>query len=144
MKKTGLILNKSYDDFKLGKNIIEYISIPHQIDIHDEPYPWDCYTFIQNGYEIELWCENNIITSICCNQSCIYNGQELINMNYNKFLQIIDEVPIAHDVVYVLVKKEYGQNQHVYEFDKSGLQVWVWRNKIRTVIISNSVDDEDE
>ena len=65
-------------------------------------------------------------------------------MNYNKFLQIINEVPIAHDVVYVLVKKEYGQNQHVYEFDKSGLQVWVWRNKIRTVIISNSVDDEDE
>ena len=43
-----------------------------------------------------------------------------------------------------LVKKEYGQNQHVYEFDKSGLQVWVWRNKIRTVIISNSVDDENE
>ena len=138
MERKGLILNKSYDDFKLGNSIMDYKMRPHQIDKHDDaPYPWDCYSFTHYGYEIELWCENNVIKSICCNQSCIYNGHELIGMNYNEFLQIIGEAPIAHDVIYVLVNKERGQHQHVYDFDNSGLQVWVWRNKIRTVIISH-------
>lgn len=143
MKREGLIINKSYDDFELGSNIVKYKDKPHYINKYDDdPFPWDCYNFIHNGYEIEVWCENDIITSICCNYSCIYKGQELINMNYKDFLQLIDEVPIAHDIIYVLVSKNHGQNQHVYVFDKSGLQIWVWRNKIRTVIIYNSNDTE--
>ncbi len=28
--------------------------------------------------------------------------------------------------------------QHVYDFEKDGLQVWVWRNRIRTVLIYNA------
>ncbi len=144
MRGIGLVLNKSYDDFILGNNIIEYDSKPHQIHMHDAQCPWDCYSFIQNGIVIEVWCENNLIKNICCNQSCIYNGQELINMNYLEFLQIINEVPVSHEVIYVLVNTNHGQNQHVYDFEKSGLQIWVWRNKIRTVIISKSNDDERE
>lgn len=140
MNKKGLILNKSYDDFMLGTSVTNYINRPHQIDKHDDPFTWECYIFFQNGFDIELWCENKIIKSICCNQSCIYKGKELINMNYTEFLCLIDETPLAHDIIYVLVNKNHGQNQHVYDFDKSGLQVWVWRNKIRTVIISNSID----
>jgi len=141
--KKGLILNKSYDDFKLGENILKYKNRPHQLYKHEVPYIWECYSFVQNGFEVELWCENNIIKSICCNQSCIYKGQELINMNYKNFLHIIDEVPISHDVIYVCVSDSHGQNQHVYDFEKSGLQIWVWRNRIRTVIISNSNDNSE-
>ena len=143
MKKTGLILNKSYDDFILGDNIIRYKNMPHQIHKHNDPDVWECYIFDLNGSEIELWCENAVIKSICCNHSCIYKGQELINMNYQEFLHIIDEVPVTHDVIYVLTNKNCGQNQHVYDFDKSGLQIWVWRNKIRTVVISNSKDNDE-
>lgn len=143
MKEKGLILNKSYDDFELGSNVIRYCNIPHQIDKHEEPYIWECYTFIQHDIKYELWCDNSIIKNICCNQSCIFKGQELINMEYKKFLCIINEVPISHDVTYVLVSKDRGQNQHVYDFDKSGLQVWVWRGKIRTIVIYDSNADEN-
>ena len=143
MKRKGLIINESYDDFELGNNIVKYKDKPHHIDKHNDPFPWDCYNFIHDGHEIELWCENDIIISICCNYSCIYQGQELINMNYKDFLQLIDEIPIKHELIYVLVSKNHGQNQHVYDFEKSGLQIWVWRNKRRTVIISNSNENEE-
>jgi len=134
--RNGLILNTSYDDFKLGNSIEEYKNNAYQIDKHDIPSPWECYNFIQNDSEIEVWCENNVIISICCNQSCIYKGHELIHMAYEDFLSLINETPSDHDICYVPINKDRGQNQHVYDFDKSGLQIWVWRNKIRTVIIS--------
>ena len=140
--KKGLILNTSYDDFELGHKISKYVRRPHYIHKWNDPFQWDCYTFIQEKNEIELFCEDKIIKSICCNESCIYKGKELIKMDFQEFIEIIEEEPASHDIEYVVVTKDRGQNQHVYEFDKSGLQIWVWRNKIRTVIISNSEDEE--
>lgn len=135
MNKKGLILNKSYDDFILGTSVINYINRPHQIDRLDDPFACECYTFFQNGFDIELWCEDGHIDSICCRESCMYKGKELINMKYDEFMNIIQEEPLKHEVLYVPVKENWGQNQHVYDYDKSGLQVWVWRGKIRTIII---------
>ncbi len=59
-------------------------------------------------------------------------------MNFNRFLSLINESPNNHETIYVPINKNRGQNQHVYEFDKKGLQIWVWRDKIRTVIIDDS------
>ena len=140
--KKGLILNTSYDDFELGRKISKYIRRPHYIHKWEDPFLWDCYTFIQDKIEIELFCEDKIVKSICCNESCIFKGKELINMDFQEFLELIGEKPSSHEIEYVVVTKDRGQNQHVYDFDKSGLQIWVWRNKIRTIIISNSEDDE--
>ena len=141
--KMGLILNTSYDDFELGCKISKYIRRPHYVHKWKDPFQWECYTFIQDKIEIELFCEDKIIKSICCNESCIFKGKELINMDFQEFLGLIEEYPSSHDIEYVVVNKDRGQNQHVYDFDNSGLQIWTWRNKIRTVIISNSEDDEE-
>ena len=141
MKRTGLILNKSYNDFILGTSITNYMNMPHRIAcLNDPQLSMDLYAFFQDGIEYGIWCEDNLIESIRCDESCIYNGQELINMKYEDFLCLIDDVPDDTDVVYVPVTADRGQNQHVYTFDKSGLQVWVWRNRIRTVIIKNFED----
>lgn len=144
MKKKGLQLNRSYDDFLLGSPITMWENLPHSVEKYTEPEEWYCYYFNAiNKKEIEVWCENGIIDAICCRISCIFKGNELIKMNFQVFLDLIEEKPSSHDIVYVVVTKDRGQNQHVYEFDKSGLQIWVWRNKICTVIIRNSKDDEE-
>ena len=143
-EENGLFLNKSYGIFLLGANVSLYENKIHYVEKYEgPPCEWYCYYSDVNGKEIELWCEeDNIITDICCRISCIYKGHELIHMAYEDFLNLINETPHRHEICYVPINKDRGQNQHVYDFDKSGLQIWVWRNKIRTVIISTYEDDE--
>ena len=57
-------------------------------------------------------------------------------MNFNDFLLRFKWEPSDKDMIY-LSNNGKGQNQQVYEFEKEGLQIWVWRNKIRTVLIYN-------
>ena len=128
----GLILNKSYDIFCLGENISKYAKMAHRKKHFDDPNGFDSYEIEIHGYNITLQSEEGHVDNISCSESCIYNGQELSNMNFGDFLKIIKEEPAAHDICYLASSH---QNQHVYDFDKAGLQVWVWRGKIKTVII---------
>lgn len=134
----GLVLNTSYDIFYLGKSISKYEKLVYNKNSYDDPNRFDDYKIEIHGYNIELWCEDAHIVNICCRESCIYNGNELIKMKYEDFLNIIKEEPLNHEICYVPYKENWGQNQHVYVFDKSGLQVWVWRGRIRTIIIYDS------
>ena len=134
----GLVLNTSYDIFYLGKSISKYEKLVCNKNSYDDPNRFDDYEIKIHGYNIELWCEDAHIVNICCRESCIFNGNELIKMKYEDFLNIIKEEPLNHEICYVPYKENWGQNQHVYVFDKSGLQVWVWRGKIRTIIIYDS------
>ena len=131
----GLVLNKSYDIFNLNEDVSKYERLAHTKNHFEDPYGFDSYEIEIHGYIIELWCEDGHIDSICCSESCMFEGKELINMKYDEFMNIIQEEPLKHEILYIPVKKNWGQNQHVYDFDKSGLQVWVWRGKIRTIII---------
>lgn len=133
----GLILKKSYNDFVLGEHISKYLDIPHRLFHYESPIVRDNYLFYINKVEIELCCDNGIIESICCSQSCIYEAKELIMMNFDDFLKIIKEIPGSHEILYIPSDMHRGRNEHVYDFDNSGLQVWVWRGRIRTVYISN-------
>lgn len=130
-----LVLNTSYDIFCIGEDISKYKQFIHCTNHYIDPNLYDIYEIEIHGYIIELWCENGHIDSICCRESCMFEGKELINMKYDEFMNIIQEEPLKHEILYMPVKKNRGQNQHVYDFDKSGLQVWVWRGKIRTIII---------
>ena len=134
----GLVLNTSYDIFYLGKSISKYEKLVCNKNSYDDSNRFDDYEIKIHGYYIELWCEDAHIVNICCRESCIYNGNELIKMKYEDFLNIIKEEPLNHEICYVPYKENWGQNQHVYVFDKSGLQVWVWRGRIRTIIIYDS------
>jgi len=139
-----LVLNTSYDIFFLGKDISKYEQLIHCINHYVDPNLYDIYEIEIHGYIIELWCEDNHIDSICCRESCIYKGMELVNMKYEDFVNIIQEEPLKHEILYVPIKENWGQNQHVYEFDKSGLQVWVWRGKVRTIIIYDTNAYEEQ
>ncbi len=134
----GLQLNRSYDIFNIGSKVSLYKNFPHTVERHTEPEEWFCYNFRIQNYEIELWCIKGIVDSICCRNTCLYLGKDLIRMNFDDFLCLINELPNSHETIYVPVNKNRDQNQQVYDFDKLGLQIWAWRNKIRSVIIDNS------
>lgn len=135
----GLVLNTSYDDYVLGANINQYLNREHwkeRYTISDDDN--DLFYFNEG---IRVWCDiDGTINTIDCYTSCVYKGFELIGLNFTVFLEIIQEKPYNEDIIY-LKGNIRGQNQHVYDFDKSGLQVWTWRNKIRQILISKSVED---
>lgn len=137
MNNKGLVPNTSYDDYVLGANINQYLNREHwkeRFTISDEEVN-DLFSFNEG---IRVWCDiDGTIITIDCYTSCVYNGIELIGMRYSVFLEMIQEKPYKEDIIYLMDHKNY----HVYDFDKSGLQVWTWRNKIRQILISQSVED---
>ncbi len=138
----GLVLNTSYNEFVLNSDVTLYEKVPHTVDSYTEPFKWECLCFSHHGYDIELWCEDKKVRSICCRQSCLYKGKELIMMRFLDFLSIIQEQPKTEDTLYVSVNNSRGQNHNVYDFELSGLQVWVWRGKIRTIVIYDTYANE--
>ncbi len=138
----GLVLNTSYDDYVLGANINQYLNREHWKEHHalSDIGPDNDLFYFKEG--IGVWCDpDGTINTIDCDTSCVYKGIELIGLNFSVFLEIIQEEPCDEDIIYLEGKGKRGQNQHVYDFDKSGLQVWTWRNMIRTVQIYNSKND---
>ena len=97
--KKGLVLNKSYDIFYLGEDISKYEKLAHDKNHYDDPDRYDDYEIEIHGYNIELWCADGHIDNICCRESCIYNGIELIKMNFDLFLKIIKELIITLKVM---------------------------------------------
>lgn len=142
-----IVLKQGCGEFVLGKDIRTLLHLPHTREsLRDggsgEKYE---YTF-DNG--IEVWCEKKIITALYFNPyfnpktQCWYKGYNLIGMSYKDFLSIIGSQADAEDVIYIKkANKKNGENQRVYDFDKEGLQVWVWRGKIVSIILGD--DDKD-
>lgn len=140
----GLILNTSYNDFVIGTHVSDYFYKRHEGGVANDSPLSDTvfFDFYEDG--VDVWCKNNIIESICCKKNCIYEGVNLIDMKFDDFLNRFHFFPIDEDVIWLEGRDgKNGQNQHVYDFDKEGLQIWVWRNKIRTVIISNYTNISD-
>lgn len=140
----GLILNTSYNDFILGTHVSDYFDKRHEDGVaSDSPYD-DIVAFDFYDDGVEIWCKNNIIDSIFCETTCIYEGINLIGMKFDEFLNRFHFSPNNEDVFWLEGDDgKNGQNQHVYDFNKEGLQIWVWRNRIRTVIISNYTNIPD-
>lgn len=142
-KKNYLYINHSYGSFLLGDNIEKYIRIKHRtVKTDKNDYYKHCYYFYD--YSIEAWCISSFIDVICCDKECWYKGMNLIGMTFDAFLQLLNSEPSQSQVIYVHKGyKKNGENQIVYDFDKEGLQVWVWLGKIVTILITK-YDPEDE
>lgn len=128
-----LSLNKAYGKFVLDASVAVYLHKRHtKLKYEEKTYTNECYVFEDDG--IEVWCNDGIINTIRCTADCFYRGLNLIGMKYDDFLSYFKWHPSDEDVIYLLNNGK-GQNQHVYEFEEEGLQVWVWRKRIRTVLI---------
>lgn len=133
----GLIPNVSYNAFILGSNINMYLNQEHTKKMYDEA-TFSNISYFFKKEEINVWCDTDgSINTIICSSSCLFHNKNLIGMKYTGFLTEFSKEPDSEDVIYVLVSGK-GQRQHVYDFEKDGLQIWVWRNRIRTVLIYNA------
>ena len=135
-QKYELTPNSSLGVFELGKDIGTYLHLPHFFEHNDfETFSNDCYEFYDGI--VEVWViKDNKIDTIRCNSECYWKEKNLIGMLFDDFSKLSENKPDKESVVYVPINRDRGQNQTVYEFDKLGLQVWVWRNRIKTVLIS--------
>lgn len=136
MEKLELIPKVSFGMFVLGDNIDKYINLPHIVEhIECELYSYDDYDFPEQN--VSIMVIKHKIATIRCDTSCFWQNENLIGMTYSRFLLLACQQPKCEDVCYVPISQDRGQNQKVYDFDDLGLLIWVWRNKIKTVQISN-------
>ncbi len=132
----GLKPNVSYDIFILGDLIENYFYLNFQLNsFNDSHDPYDSYFFIDK--EVTVWVKDGVIETIRCVEHCYWLGKNLIGMKYDSFLKEYKVAPASSEKLYVYDGSiNRGQNQVVYDFDKEGLLIWVWKNKIKTVLIS--------
>ena len=140
MENTGLIVNKSYENFILGDDITNYLHLPYHMESSDDPLDYDAYYF--DNLNFDIWVKKGKIVTISCEIECYWQGENLIKMPYDDFLALVNyQQPDKEEVLYVPINRDRGQNQTVYNFDELGLMVWVWRKKIRTVLIFNIANE---
>lgn len=129
--------------FRLGKNIDFYIQkMSYEYYSKGEEFISDLYTFYNESLEVFV-DQNGLIEDINCSHFCYYKGKNLIGYNFDKFL--IEENyqgSLQKEKIYLMVE-EKGQTQTVYDLDDLGLQIWVYRKKIVTVIVWNPNDYEE-
>jgi len=143
IKDLTLVPNISVGVFIIGDRINNYTDYPHVVERHKEKeFSYDSYMFLNQ--DVILWVENKRIETIRCEKECYWDGNNLIKMPIEKFLLTYNLIPDKLDNIYLLVNGK-GQNQQVYEFDNLGLQIWVWRKKIVTVLAANyqQIDNKD-
>ena len=142
MEKLELIPNVSVGMFVLGDNINKYLNLPHTVEhIEDEYLSYDDYDFPEQY--VSMWVENQKIDTIHCDRYCFWQNENLIGMSYDRFLLLIGgQQPDVEDVCYLPISRDLGQNHKVYDFEDFGLQIWVWRNKIRSVSITKYDSEE--
>ena len=138
MKNTELRLNVSVGKMKLGDDVNKYLSTKHLYFKKDEAdeFMEDYYKFYDPP--IIVFVDNqNKITTINCKVECHWKGINLIGLPFNDFLQIAAKEPDSQEEIYILIDESHGQTQTVYGFESTGLQVWVWKEKIVTVSCTN-------
>ncbi len=137
--KNELVPNKSVGIFLLGEPISNYLNKKYSIDnyevLNDK---YDSYIFHEDSLNVDV--RKGLICSITCEESCYWQGRNLIRMNFKKFLETYGLQYDGKDEIVLEIGKGY-QTHKVYDFDELGLQIWVWRNLIRTVIVSNYQDE---
>ena len=134
MKNNILIPNKSVGKYIIGEKIHAYLQLNHYYEHCIESFfEYDRYEFPDD--DIIVYVEDEIIQSITCNKTCFWKGVNIIHMNFESFLKHYTVMYDSKDEVYLRVAERF-QTQKVYDFDELGLQIWVWRNLIRTVIVS--------
>jgi hypothetical protein len=140
--KYKLTINKSLGVFIIGNIIDNYLHLSYKFKHEDyDTFSSNTYDFYKG--KVSIWTiedddnQINVIHTIRCNSECYWKDYNLIGMNYENFIILAEQQPNGEDIYYVPISSDRGQNQKVYDFDALGLQIWVWRKKIKTILITN-------
>ena len=139
VRKWEYVPRKSYGPFKLGDRISKYLDMMEEnfgyIYYKKSKRPGAFHDYVITSLGISLWVRYGIIRVIRFEKIFMFRGYNLIKMDYAQFLEIFNVVP--DNVDYKLpIEQKNGRCkwQDVYDFDSLGLQLWVWRDRIVTVL----------
>lgn len=122
--------------FKVGESIHSYLKLyPYKMTAAKGDESWDEYDFFDEKIEVYVDKETDIIETIACRYSCIYNSLELIGADFDEFLQLAgkDKDILEKDVLWV----SDSEQQTAYEIEDLFLQVWVTSdNLIACIFVS--------
>lgn len=148
MNSFELTIKVGVGPFLIGAPIKKLLSsFPHEKHVlKDFPSPGEnrvYYSFFNESIEVFI-DEKAKIDDIYCKTACWYDGINLIGLRFDLFLNhfnLSDENLVAENIY--TIRQGAGQTQKVYTIDELDLQVWVYRKKIVTIIVSN-MDDLDD
>lgn len=130
---------KSYGPFMFHDRISKYLDMMEEnfgyIYYKKSKRPGAFHDYDIPSLGISLLVRNRVISVIRFEKIFMFRGYNLIKMDYSRFIEIFNVVP--DDIDYKLpVEQKNGRCkwQDVYDFDSLGLQLWVWRDRIVTVM----------
>ena len=133
MKIAELNPNVSVGGILFGDSIENYDNRQFEYEADILSCPYQSYSFAD--VPITAWVEDGRIESIRCETECVWQGTNLINLEYDEFVVIYPKKPDEIDLLTIMQEDgSDGQEQDVYDYDEIGLLLWVFDNKIVTVI----------
>jgi hypothetical protein len=134
MKPAILTPNVSVGDIKLGDDIENYPTRALEYSDEAGEDPYSCFAFTDTPVQAFV-NEAGRIETIRCETECIWQGVNLIGMEFAEFQTLYPEEP--DEVDRLLVDTPDGeQDQDVYDYDDLGLQVWSHNGKIVVIMAS--------
>ena len=124
------IPRESYGIFRFGFPLSEEALDILEFEPETDSTNW--LKFRLSGEDILVFTENSLVISVACYSRFEIEGVNLIGSTLVDATKLIGETPEA-EVDEIEIE---GTVQFVYEFDDSGLQLWVEKGKVATVFIS--------
>lgn len=141
MKQSILLPHISVADIKFGDKIELYANRHHEYSDEINGDVYEAYTF--SDVPVTAYVELGLIESIRCTEECIWNGTNIIGLTYEEFKKLYSNDPDAIESLSVMQENGLDQEQEAYDYDELGIQLWVYENKIVTVMAA-SIPHSDE
>ncbi len=131
---------KSVGHFIFGTPIDEYYKKFSLRPIPEEYYEgvdWEVFG-ISGRDDLRLYFEKGRLKAVSCEESCLYRDMNLIGMAFEEVSSMFNAEPD------IMEPEELSDGWHeVYEFEESGLQLWVKKGIAVTAICSDMCSDEE-
>lgn len=144
-KGVAVHTNIGTKEFYLGENIANYKVWKYEFHpklISSTGVSLDYDSYLLQDFFISLWVDDDeVVHTIACEDTCCWQEKELIGMLYDDFVELFATIPDDIDKQWSAGPYKNGRNYDVYTFDSLGLMLWVWRKRIRQILISIPMED---
>lgn len=135
--------NGTLASFKLGLNIERGLGLPYVFEDEYEDnegyYSFPLYMFFNETFRISTKRDKTTIEVMSCTHSFILEGHELIGMDFGELLLLnILHFDYVHNNYYGLGNNINFRYYAVYHNLEYKLSVYVWRKKIREVLVNGN------
>ena len=137
--------------FKFGEDVREQLVFPYTVERHrirhkkNEGKYYSLYMFFDETFQILTERDKKTAKLIYCAHSFIFEGYELMGMEFEKLLQIeLLQLDYVHNNYYGPGNNINFRYYTVYYNLEHKLSIYVWRRKIREILINENFFQKKE